>query len=70
MVKGKDKNLKKLNSAKGYLGRKVAELTKDRKKDRSWYAKATLIRLKKQKLLLKAQISLLADKFSKLTVRK
>jgi uncharacterized protein YdcH (DUF465 family) len=70
MVKIKDKQLKKLLSAKDYLDRKVEELTKDRKKDRSWDAKATLVRLKKQKLRLKTEISRLANKFSKLTNRK
>jgi uncharacterized protein YdcH (DUF465 family) len=67
MVKIKDKKLKKLISAKEYLDRKVEELTKDRKKDRSWDAKATLLRLKKQKLRLKEEISKLADKFGQLT---
>ena len=67
MAKIKDKKLKKLISAKEYLDRKVSELTKDRKTDRSWDAKATLVRLKKQKLRLKEEISRLADKFAKLT---
>jgi len=67
MVKIKDKQLKKLLSAKDYLDRKVAELTKDRKNDRSWDSKATLLRLKKQKLRLKEEISRLADKFSQIT---
>ena len=67
MVKIKDKKLKKLISAKEYLDRKVGELTKDRKTDRSWDAKVTLVRLKKQKLRLKEEISRLADKFSRLT---
>ena len=67
MVKIKDKKLKKLISAKEYLDRKVGELTKDRKTDRSWDAKVTLVRLKKQKLRLKEEISRLAEKFGKLT---
>jgi uncharacterized protein YdcH (DUF465 family) len=67
MAKIKDKKLKKLILAKEYLDRKVSELTKDRKTDRSWDAKATLVRLKKQKLKLKEEISRLADKFAKLT---
>tara|TARA_B100000214_G_C23886528_1_gene589730 strand:- start:461 stop:673 length:213 start_codon:yes stop_codon:yes gene_type:complete len=67
MAKIKDKKLKKLISAKEYLDRKVSELTKDRKTDRSWDAKATLVRLKKQKLKIKEEISRLADKFAKLT---
>ena len=67
MAKIKDKKLKKLISAKEYLDRKVSQLTKDRKTDRSWDAKATLVRLKKQKLKIKEEISRLADKFAKLT---
>ena len=51
MVKVKNKKLKKLLYEKNWLDKKVAELTKDRKKDRSWDAKATLVRLKKQKAL-------------------
>ena len=67
MAKIKDKKLKKIISAKEQLDRKVSELTKDRKTDRSWDAKATLVRLKKQKLKIKEEISRLADKFAKLT---
>ena len=67
MVKVKDKKYKKLLETKKYLDKKVSELTKDRKKDRSWDAKATLVRLKKQKLKIKEEISRLADKFAKLT---
>lgn len=67
MAKIKDKKLKKLISAKEYLDRKVSELTKDRKTDRSWDAKATLVRLKKQKLRLKEEITRLANKLGSLT---
>ena len=70
MVKIKDKKLKKLILTKDYLDRKVEELTKDRKRDRSWDAKATLVRLKKQKLRLKEEIARLADKFAQLTKAK
>ena len=70
MVKIKDKKLKKLILTKDYLDRKVEELTKDRKKDRSWDAKATLVRLKKQKFRLKEEIARLADKFGQLTKTK
>ncbi len=70
MVKVKDKKYKKLLETKKYLDKKVSELTKDRKKDRSWDAKATLVRLKKQKLRIKEELSRLADKFSSLTNRK
>ncbi len=70
MVKLKDKKYKKLLETKKYLDKKVSQLTKDRKKDRSWDAKATLLRLKKQKLRIKEEISKLADKLSNLTNRK
>jgi len=70
MVKVKDKKYKKLLETKKYLDKKVSELTKDRKKDRSWDAKATLVRLKKQKLRIKEELSKLADKFNSLTNRK
>ena len=67
MVKLKDKKYKKLLETKKYLDKKVSELTKDRKKDRSWDAKATLLRLKKQKLRLKEEITRLANKLGSLT---
>ena len=46
MVKVKDKKLKKLQDHHDYLNRKVDELTKDRKKDRSSESKEILMRLK------------------------
>ena len=67
MAKNKDKKYKKLHEEKKYLDSKVAELTKDRKKDRSWDMKATLVRLKKQKLKIKEEIARITDKFNKLT---
>lgn len=67
MAKNKDKKYKKLLETKKYLDSKVAELTKDRKKDRSWDMKATLVRLKKQKLRIKEEIARITDKFNKLT---
>ena len=67
MAKNKDKKYKKLLETKKYLDNKVAELTKDRKKDRSWDMKATLVRLKKQKLKIKEEIARITDKFNKLT---
>jgi len=70
MVKNKDKKFKKLMASKDYLDKKVAELTKDRKKDRSWDAKAVLLRLKKQKLKIKEELKQIADKFASLTNRK
>ncbi len=67
MVKVKDKRYKKLLETKKYLDKKVSELTKDRKKDRSWDAKATLVRLKKQKLRIKEELSKISTKLRSLT---
>ena len=52
----KDKKLKKLKDHHDYLNRKVAELTEDRKKDRSDGSKLLLMRLKKTKLAIKDAI--------------
>ena len=52
----KDKKLKKLKDHHDYLNRKVAELTEDRKKDRSDESKLLLVRLKKTKLAIKDAI--------------
>ena len=49
--------LKKLQDHHDYLNRKVAELTEDRKKDRSDESKQLLMRLKKTKLALKDAIA-------------
>ena len=57
MVKVKDKKLKKLQDHHEYLNKKVDELTKDRKKDRSSESKEILMRLKKTKLAIKDAIS-------------
>ena len=54
---GKDKKLKKLEDHHDYLNRKVSELTKDRKKDRSDESKQLLMRLKKTKLAMKDAIA-------------
>ena len=54
---GKDKKLKKLKDHHNYLSKKVAELTEDRKKDRSSESKAILMRLKKTKLAMKDAIA-------------
>ena len=54
---GKDKKLKRLEDHHDYLNRKVEELTKDRKKDRSDESKQLLMRLKKTKLAMKDAIS-------------
>jgi uncharacterized protein YdcH (DUF465 family) len=53
MPKIKDKKIKKLQDHHDYLNRKVDELTKDRKKDRSDESKQLLMRLKKTKLAMK-----------------
>ena len=46
----KNKKLKKLIDHHTYLNKKVAELTEDRRKDRSDESKTLLVRLKKQNL--------------------
>ena len=56
MVKIKDKKIKKLQVHHDYLNRKVDQLTKDRKKDRSSESKTVLMTLKKTKLAIKDAI--------------
>ena len=53
----KNKKLKKLMDHHAYLNKKVAELTEDRKKDRSAESKSLLMRLKKTKLAIKDSIA-------------
>ncbi len=53
----KNKRLKKLMDHHTYLNKKVEELTKDRKKDRSDESKQILMRLKKTKLAMKDAIA-------------
>ena len=53
----KNKKLKKLIDHHEYLSKKVAELTEDRKKDRSDESKTILMRLKKTKLAMKDAIA-------------
>ena len=67
MKRNKDKRYKKLLLTKEYLDKKVSQLTKDRKTDRSWDMKATLVRLKKQKLKIKEEIAKMSARFNKLT---
>ena len=67
MVKSKDKKLKKLIYEKEYLDKKVRQMTRDRRSDRSWDAKAILLRLKKQKLKIKEEIARVSEKFLELT---
>ena len=57
MVKIRDKKIKKLQAHHTYLNKKVTELTKDRKKDRSSESKTVLMRLKKTKLAIKDAIA-------------
>ena len=53
----KSKKLKKLQDEHQYLDRKVAQLTKDRLKDRSTESKEILSRLKRTKLMIKDAIA-------------
>ena len=53
----KSKKLKNLHDHHDYLNRKVAELTEDRKKDRSAESNSLLMRLKKTKLAIKDSIA-------------
>ena len=55
--KKKSKKLKKLEVEHNYLDRKVAQLTKDRLKDRSSESKDILTRLKRTKLMIKDAIA-------------
>ena len=57
MVKIRDKKIKKLQMHHDYLNRKVDQLTKDRKKDRSSESKTVLMTLKKSKLAIKDAIA-------------
>ncbi len=62
---GKNKQMKKLKDHHDYLSRKVAELTEDRKKDRSAESKTLLMRLKKTKLAIKDSIARAKAKLTK-----
>ena len=57
MSKSKDKKLKKLQLHHEYLNRKVEEISELRQHDRSSESKTILMRLKKEKLALKDEIS-------------
>jgi len=61
----KNKRLKKLMDHHNYLNKKVAELTEDRKKDRSDESKTLLMRLKKTKLAIKDSIARAKTKLTK-----
>ena len=56
-MSNKNKQLKKLKLHHDYLNRKVAEVTELRLHDRSIESKTILIRLKKEKLAIKDQIT-------------
>ena len=62
---GKNKQLEKLKDHHDYLSRKVAELTEDRRKDRSEESKTLLMRLKKTKLALKDSIARVKAKLTR-----
>ena len=53
----KSKKIKKLEQEHEYLDRKVAQLTRDRLKDRSSETKEVLTRLKRTKLMIKDAIA-------------
>ena len=61
----KNKKLKKFMDHHAYLNKKVAELTEDRKKDRSDESKTLLMRLKKTKLAIKDSIARAKAKLTK-----
>ena len=67
---GKDKILKKLKDHHAYLSKKVAELTEDRKTDRSSESKSILMRLKKTKLAIKDEMVKIQNKLKTLTNKK
>ena len=56
-MSNKNKQLKKLKLHHDYLNRKVVEVTELRLHDRSIESKTILMRLKKEKLALKDQIT-------------
>ena len=57
IAKRRSKKLKKLEEEHAYLNKKVAQLTKDRLKDRSSESKDVLTRLKRTKLIIKDAIA-------------
>ena len=57
LTKRRSKKLKKLEEEHAYLDRKVEQLTKDRRKDRSMESKDVLTRLKRTKLMIKDAIA-------------
>ena len=57
LTKRRSKKLKKLEEEHQYLDKKVKQLTKDRRKDRSMESKDVLTRLKRTKLMIKDAIA-------------
>ena len=57
ITKRRSKKLKKLEEEHAYPDKKVAQLTKDRRKDRSMESKDVLTRLKRMKLMVKDAIA-------------
>lgn len=57
LTKRRSKKLKKLEEEHAYLDKKVTQLTKDRRKDRSMESKEVLTRLKRTKLMIKDAIA-------------
>ena len=57
LTKRRSKKLKKLEEEHAYLDKKVAQITKDRLKDRSMESKDVLTRLKRTKLMIKDAIA-------------
>ena len=60
----KNKQLKKLQLHHEYLNRKVEEITELRRHDRSVESKIVLMRLKKEKLALKDEITKLTKELA------
>ena len=68
LTKRKDKKLKKLLDHHDYLNRKTKEIDAEREEgERSSDGKALLIRLKKQKLAMKDEITRVTEELGKLT---
>ena len=68
LTKRKDKKLKKLLDHHDYLNRKTKEIDAEREDgERSSDGKALLLRLKKQKLAMKDEITRVTEELSKLT---
>ena len=68
LSKRKDKKLKKLLDHHDYLNRKTKEIDAEREEgERSGDGKALLMRLKKQKLAMKDEITRVTEELGKLT---